>query len=78
MEELRRETVKWLERIRDRIDSVEARDERGREFLANIRAYISDSEYFLSKGDLVKAFECVIWAWAWLEIGLRLGILTQK
>jgi len=45
--------------------------------LRNINAYISDSEYFLKKGDLVRAFECVVWAWAWLEIGLDIGILVE-
>lgn len=76
-EELIRETTKWLERIRERIRNVSALNENGEEFLRNIEAYISDTEYFFKKGDLVKAFECVVWAWAWLEIGLRIGILSE-
>ncbi len=72
-EELRNETLKWLERLKGR--SFSAVNERGEDFEANIKAYIKDSEYFLSRGDLVRAFECVVWAWAWYEIGCMLKLL---
>ena len=68
-EELRLETFKWLEKI----ESIEFSGEKG--FVENIRTYIKDSRYFLEKGDLVRAFECVVWAWAWLEIGRDYGFL---
>lgn len=71
-EELKRETLKWLERIE------KVRFSGKSDFERNIRAYISDSRYFLEKGDLIKAFECVIWAWAWLEIGKEFGFLEVK
>uniref|UniRef100_A0A7C3YFH7 DUF357 domain-containing protein n=1 Tax=Geoglobus ahangari TaxID=113653 RepID=A0A7C3YFH7_9EURY len=64
-DELRRETIKWLERI-EKLDFDGDKD-----FVENVRAYISDSRYFLEKNDLIRAFECVVWAWAWLEIGKR-------
>jgi len=67
-----------LEKIRDRVQNVEGSGEDGKRFLNNIKAYISDSEYFLKKHDLVRASECVVWAWAWLEIGLDLHVLTEK
>ncbi len=76
-DELREETLKWLERIRERVKFVKALDKRGEDFLRNIEAYISDSEYFLRRGDLIRAFECVVWAWAWLEIGVDIGILKN-
>ncbi len=69
---MRNETLKWLERIKTR--SIEG----DRRFVENIKAYISDAEYFLSKNDLVRAFECVVWAWAWLEIGLEIGKVREK
>ncbi len=77
-EELRRETLRWLDRLEERLKDVEHANEKGREFLTNIRAYVSDSKYFLSKDDLVRAFECVVWAWAWLEIGMDLGIIQSR
>ncbi|MCX8206899.1 MAG: DUF357 domain-containing protein [Methanothrix sp.] len=66
--ELRAETEKWLKRADERLSRC-AGDER---FLSNIKAYISDSRYFLEIGDPIRAFEAVIWAWAWLEIGEEL------
>lgn len=69
--ELRGETEKWLARAEDRLSRCRG-DER---FLTNIKAYISDSRYFLERGDLIRAFEAVIWAWAWLEIGEELGMI---
>ncbi len=68
-DELRGETLKWLEKL-EKLNFDGKRD-----FVENIRAYISDSKYFLQKNDLIRAFECVVWAWAWFEIGKRLGFL---
>ena len=76
--ELKNETIKWLSRIREKIKNVEAVNKKGEEFLRNINAYISDTEYFLNKNDLIRAFECIVWAWAWLEIGLNIEILKQR
>lgn len=73
-EELREETLKWLRRIEERMSEIDG----DKEFMENIRAYISDSNYFLEKGDLIRAFECVVWAWAWLEIGLEVGKLHEN
>jgi len=71
-EELRLETLKWLGKIKERELCGD------REFVNNIKAYIRDSEYFLSKGDLIRAFECIVWAWAWLEIGERIQKIEKK
>ncbi len=68
-DELKSETLRWLEKI----EFIEFKGEK--EFVENIKAYISDSKFFLKKGDLIRAFECVIWAWAWLEIGRDYGFL---
>jgi hypothetical protein len=77
-EELRNETLKWLGRIEEKIKNVEAANEKGQEFMRNIEAYISDSRYFLGINDLVRAFECVVWAWAWLEIGIEMNLLRGE
>lgn len=68
-EELRRETEKWLERLENKIRVLDG----DRRFVENIKAYAKDCRYFLEKSDLIKAFECVVWAWAWFEIGLEVG-----
>lgn len=76
-EELRSETLKWLERLESEKQHIRTINDKGQEFLVNIEAYISDSQYFLDKEDLVRAFECVVWAWAWLEIGLKIDLFRR-
>jgi hypothetical protein len=71
--DLRDETLKWLERAEDLFSKISGEDR----FRENITAYISDSKYFLEKGDLIRAFEAVIWAWAWIEIGMETGDLMR-
>ena len=73
-EDLRNETLKWLEKAEVLFCQVSG-DES---FLDNVSAYIRDSHYFLEKRDLIRAFEAVIWAWAWMEIGLEKELLRQK
>ena len=77
-EDLRIETEKWLLRAQEAMETVSARGEDGERFSANVEAYISDSLYFLEKGDLIRAFEAVIWAWAWIEIGQYVEILIRE
>ncbi len=71
---LRAETLKWLERAED-LFAVISGDEH---FLENVSAYIQDSNYFLENGDLIRAFEAVVWAWAWMEIGLETKNLKKR
>jgi uncharacterized protein len=73
-EDLRAETVKWQKKAQDLYEKVSGDGE----FLENISAYIRDCRYFLEKGDLIRAFEAVIWAWAWMEIGLEKGLLQLQ
>jgi len=69
--ELKFETEKWLKRIKERMDHIELLDENRADLIKNASAYISDSEYFLKQGQLIMAFEAIIWSWAYLDIGLR-------
>lgn len=62
-QKLKEETEKWLSRAREKRAQL-----KESQYLKNIDAYISDSEYFMKKGDLIRAFEAVVWAWAWMEI----------
>jgi len=73
-ENLEEETRKWLVKAEDMFAAVSGEEH----FLENISAYIRDSHYFLEKGDLIRAFEAVIWAWAWMEIGLERKVLENK
>ncbi|MCK5234774.1 MAG: DUF357 domain-containing protein [Candidatus Aenigmarchaeota archaeon] len=77
-EQLKTETLKWLEKCREEVVRVKASGPKGEEFLVNIKAYVSDTGHFLEKDDLVRAFEAIVWAWAWLEIGKDIGVLEEK
>lgn len=74
-ENLKRETEKWLGRIKEEMKKVSPKDDKGKEHLKNIQAYISDSEFFSSQKRYVHAFEAVLWGWAWLSILRDLGKL---
>lgn len=76
-QQLKDETDKWMGRLDEALDDVKAEDSKQKEYLANVRAYRDDADHFLEEGDLVRAFEAVVWAWAWLEIGTERGILGQ-
>ena len=73
-QELRNETEKWLKRIKNEREEIRLVDEKRKDFLKNIDAYISDCEYFLKENKLILSFEAVIWAWSWISIGKELGI----
>ncbi len=75
---LKKEVEKWLEKIEKEIKGVRVLDKTRSGFLKNINAYIKDCKYFLEKGDLIRAFEAIIWAWSWLEIGKELKILSVQ
>jgi len=72
-EELRKEIAKWLPKAEKELAKIKKVNDK--EYLVNIKAYIKDTTYFLEKGDLVKGFEAVVWAWSWIEIGKQKGML---
>lgn len=69
--QLKEETEKWLAKAKEKRKQIKSDSP----YLKNIDAYISDTEHFLSKGDLVHAFEAIVWAWAWMEILEELKII---
>jgi len=77
-EKLKQEIEKWSKRLDRELGKVLATSENGEEMLENARAYFSDSKHFFEKEDLIRAFECLVWAWAWLEIGKELKLLKEK
>lgn len=76
--QLKEEIKKWMKRLETAVGETRALSPKGVDFLANIRAYQSDSLHFYGKGDLVRSFEALIWAWAYCEIGKETGVLVGK
>ncbi|MFB6265991.1 MAG: DUF357 domain-containing protein [Candidatus Nanohaloarchaea archaeon] len=72
-ERLEEETRKWRERLEGKLEEVGAKGEKGENIVENAQAYLEDSEHFEDEGDMVRAFESVVWGWAWLEIGEEMG-----
>jgi hypothetical protein len=76
-QDLHDEAKKWLEKAKDKRQKIKA-DPAHSSYLKNIDAYISDSEHFLGNNDLIRAFEAVVWAWAWMEILEEMKIITAE
>ena len=79
-ETLRFETDKWLARLESEYAKFKPTGKLPEKDLKpirdNIEAYIKDCKYFTEKGDLVRAFEAVIYAWGLLEACRHLGTLN--
>jgi hypothetical protein len=71
----REEIEKWLTKLKKELATTQAMNEKGKEFLKNINAYVYDSEHFLKNGDYILSFEAVLWSWSYLTIGKDLELL---
>jgi hypothetical protein len=76
--DLAAEIEKWSKRLHESLPLVKPSGEKGEKMLRNIRAYHEDSEHFFRRGELIKSFECLIWAWAILELSRELEILKKE
>ncbi|MBL7169404.1 MAG: DUF357 domain-containing protein [Candidatus Aenigmarchaeota archaeon] len=66
----------WLIKLKKKLEKTKPVGKKGEEFLKNIHAYIVDTEHFCDKGDYVKAWELVSFAWGLFEGGEELGVLS--
>lgn len=76
--DLTAEIEKWSKKLDESLQNVRLSGEKGTKMLRNIKAYRSDSKHFLERGDLIKSFECLIWAWAILELSRELEFFGEK
>ncbi|MBI4020528.1 MAG: DUF357 domain-containing protein [Candidatus Aenigmarchaeota archaeon] len=77
--DLERETAKQLEKLEDEVSHIEApSDKKVKNEIINIKAYISDCRHFLENGDLMRAFEAIVFAWGIYETLLSLGAVAGK
>lgn len=47
---------------------------KAKEFLEFAKNYYNDGIYFSNKGQFIEAFEAFIISWAYIDIGLKLGL----
>lgn len=68
--DLERKLEAEIDKWKQKLSQENLEDLKGdKEFIDNIRAYADDADYFYEQDKLIKSFEALIWAWAWLEIG---------
>lgn len=48
----------------------------GKDFIEMCRNYLNDSKYFFEKGDYENSLAASSYAYAWLDAGVRIGILS--
>ncbi|QQG40275.1 MAG: DUF357 domain-containing protein [Candidatus Aenigmatarchaeota archaeon] len=77
-EQLKTEIKKWTARLDDSLMNTRGTTQKGVEFLTNVKAYQEDSLHFMERGDLVRAFEALLWAWAYLSIAKELEMVMEK
>ncbi|HKZ34134.1 MAG TPA: DUF357 domain-containing protein [Candidatus Nanoarchaeia archaeon] len=69
-------TSKALEIAKNSI--IKNKKKEANEIITMVKNYLSDSNYFESKGDFVSAFSALSYAHGWLDSGARLGIFDVK
>jgi len=71
----REEIERWLKKLEDKLNKARLIDEGRKDFLENIHAYVNDCKYWMDKGDYVKAWEVISFAWGLFEAGEEFGVL---
>ena len=77
-EKLKEEIRKWTVKLDGALSGTNSVGEQGAKMFSNIQAYRQDSKHFLERGDLIRSFECLIWAWALLETGKEFKQLQNQ
>lgn len=72
IEHYRNITKKALEIAKKSISK--GKENRAREIVEMVECYLSDSNHFEKKGDLVNAFGAIYYAHGWLDCGARLKV----
>ena len=69
------EIEKWLKKLETKLSKAKLKDENKKNFLENIKAYVKDCKYWMEKGDYVKAWEVISFAWGLFEAGEDLEVI---
>ncbi len=73
-EKLEEETLKWLEKLNDKLEDCDKDVDQ----MENVLAYRDDTKHFLNEEDYIRAWESVIYAWGILETLERLGMMDSS
>ena len=79
MNDLKQETEKEMKRLEEIFADVKVLEEdRAQEFYDFAKDYFNDGKHFFEKEEYVQAFEAFIIAWAYLDIGIKLGMFETE
>ncbi len=80
MTDLREKVTRYEMLMRTTIERVESREDvrYSHDFMTMARSYYNDGKYFFDRGDLVNALVCFSYGHAWLDAGIRVGILFDR
>jgi len=80
MADLREKVTRYQMLMRTTIERVESREDvrYSHDFMTMARSYYNDGKYFFERGDLVNALVCFSYGHAWLDAGIRAGILFDR
>jgi hypothetical protein len=79
MDNVKAEAEKEMNRMKEIFSDVKILDkEHAQEFYDFAENYFDDGRHFFEKEKYVQAFEAFIIAWAYLDIGLKLGYFETK
>ncbi len=74
---LEKETLKWLEKLEERVKAAKITDKKASGEMENVKAYLKDSKHFLGKKDFVRAFEAVMYAYGIYEACFRMELVEE-
>ncbi len=57
---------------------IKGKEKQAKEIIKMVSDYLSDSNYFVDKNDLINAFAALNYAHGWLDAGVRLDIFDVK
>lgn len=69
-------TIKALKIAKESV--INGREKDAQEIINMVTNYLSDSNYFENKNDLINAFAALNYAHGWLDSGVRLNVFDVK
>lgn len=78
VEKYRELTAKALEKVGLTSPKGSKENEMGKKLLAMAESYFTDAQYFEQGGKLLTALAAYSYAHAWIDAGVRLGLLDGK
>ena len=71
-------TLKALEKVELKSPKGSKENEMGKKLLEMAESYYSDAQFFEQEGKLLTALAAYSYAHAWIDAGVRLGLLDGK